>query len=224
MTAKQTLLVAAAHPDDEVLGCGATVRRLVDQGWAAQLVLFTGGRPGGEGDLEAERRAASEVLGFSGCDAFDYPDNRLDTVGRMDLANALREVLVRERPSLLFTHHPGDYNWDHSRVFDAVMMAARASPGDPTPDEIWSFEVPSSTERAFQRAESAFCPNIYIDVADTFAHKARALACYASEIRDAPHPRSVAGVEALARKRGSEVGLDVAEAFALVRRIDRCVR
>jgi len=229
----RTLLVVVAHPDDEVLGCGATVALRVTQGWAAHLLVMATGAASRHADssdtnplvaqevaeLRADLERSSAQLGFQSVRALDFPDNRLDVVSRMDLTMAIDEVLEATRPDLVLTHHPGDYNWDHTRVFDAVMMAARSSPGEFAPQEIWAFEVPSSTERAWQTAERAFHPTVYVDVGTTIELKKQALACYRTESRPYPHPRSVEGLEYLARKRGLEVGLAHAEAFALVRRI-----
>lgn len=230
---RKQLLVVAAHPDDEVLGCGATVRRLVDQEWDAALLLMTGGVAGRcTGDaisseatramqkkLSEETAQAAKILGFQKVTTLSFPDNRLDTVGRMDLAHTITAAINEFRPTLLLTHHAGDYNWDHGRVHDAVMMAGRANPPDAHPDEIWAFETNSSTERSWQRAETAFLPTIYMEVSATIEAKVQAMHCYTSEIRPFPHPRSVESIEILARRRGSEVGRHYAEAFSLVRRI-----
>jgi LmbE family N-acetylglucosaminyl deacetylase len=227
----KTLCVVAAHPDDEVLGCGATVRKFVDAGWRAVCILMTGGISGrhasGAADaalladqerLAAQSASAAAVLGFARVDRLDFPDNRMDTVSRMDVSHVIRQVLDEERPDLILTHHAGDYNWDHTITFDAVLMAARHSPGDPSPAEIWSFEVRSSTERGWA-GHLPFAPTIYVDVGATLAIKEDALRCYEAELHAAPHPRSVGGIRALATMRGHEVGMDAAEAFACVRRV-----
>ncbi len=224
-------MVICAHPDDEVLGCGGLVRRLVDEGWKASRVIMTRGVEGryevGSAQARAEQerfaaevRAAGDVLGVSRTDQLDFPDNRMDTVSRMDLARALSPLLAEVEPQLVLTQHPGDYNWDHGRTFDAVMMAARANPPDVHPAEIRTFEVPSSTERAWQSAERAFHPNVWVDISGTLEAKKEALTCYRSELHEFPHPRSTGAVEHLARWRGAEVGVAAAEAFCLVRRID----
>jgi N-acetylglucosamine malate deacetylase 1 len=234
MTESRVLLVVAAHPDDEVLGCGATVRRMVDGGWSAHLVLFSAGVGGRHGlpeaattevkeqqaMLRAQMERAGGIIGFSGSDCFDFPDNRMDTISRSELSLALRPVIERLRPALVFTHHPGDYNWDHTCTFDAVMMAGRVSPPEFGPAEIRTFEVLSSTERSWQEPGRAFHPNIYVDVSSTLAAKKLALQAYASEYRPYPHARSVEGIEYLARKRGLEAGITYAEAFHIVRRIE----
>src|SRR5579862_2684576 len=149
---RNTLLVVAAHPDDEVLGCGATVALRVQQKWQAHLVVVATGITGRyakpdrqddviEGDMNALKEdidRAADILGFSNWTCLDFPDNRLDTVSRMDIAHALKEVVGRIQPGVVYTHHPGDYNWDHGRTFDAVLMACRTNPGDFAPEQIYS--------------------------------------------------------------------------------------
>lgn len=229
-----TLLVVAAHPDDEVLGCGATVALRVARGWTAHVVFVATGISSRFADANADRaridaeiaslRAqsarAATVIGFAPPRFLDFPDNALDTVGRQSIARAIDELLDELRPHTVFTHHHGDYNWDHGVVFDAVMMAARRSPGEFAPAEILAFEVASSTERAFASPARAFCPNVYVDVGRTIDKKKLAMRHYESEARPYPHPRSPEGIEYAARHRGLEIGVEYAEAFALVRRVD----
>ena len=233
-TTPKTLLVIVAHPDDEVLGCGATVARRVREGWAAHLLIMATGVSGRYGDPDAASAdieagiarlrehvaRAAGLIGFGSWECLGFPDNRLDTVSRMDLAHAIRPFIDRLKPDLVFTHHPGDYNWDHGRVFDAVMMAARHDPGTFAPAQILSFEVPSSTERSRQVPGTVFCPNVFVGVADTIALKQKAMLVYRSESRPYPHPRSPEAIENMARFRGSAVGVIYAEAFFLVRAVE----
>jgi LmbE family N-acetylglucosaminyl deacetylase len=170
--------------------------------------------------LRAQMRRAASVIGYHGIDTFDFPDNRMDTVGRMDISQAIRPVIERERPDLLLTHHPGDYNWDHTAVFDAVMMAARCNPPDFYPTELRTFEVLSSTERSWQDPSRVFCPNLYVDVARSIDMKKLAMRYYELEYRTYPHPRSIEAIEYLARRRGGEVGMLYAEAFHVVRKLE----
>jgi LmbE family N-acetylglucosaminyl deacetylase len=231
----KVLLVVAAHPDDEVLGCGATVAKLKGTGWRCVLVLMTRGitgRTGSVGTIDGtsllaqnrladETRRAAEIIGFDRVICHDFPDNRMDTVPCADLAHVVAATVAEEKPNLVLTHHPGDYNWDHSRTFDAVMMGARPNPPAFCPTEIRTFEVLSSTERAWQEASRAFHPNCWVDVGQTIDRKKEGLACYVSEVRPYPHPRSREAVEYLARTRGNQVGFEYAEAFHVVRRIER---
>jgi LmbE family N-acetylglucosaminyl deacetylase len=166
-------------------------------------------------------RRAADVLGFEEISMLDFPDNRMDTASRMDVTHALTPHVQSFRPDVLITHHPGDYNWDHTVTFDAVMMAARPNPPDHFPAEIWACEVPSSTERSWQDGGRAFHPNLYVDIARTIDQKKLAMTYYANEYRAYPHPRSIEALEYLARRRGSEVGLTHAEAFHVIRRVER---
>lgn len=234
MNPEKTVLVVAAHPDDEVLGCGATVAGLKRQGWRAVLVLMTRGVTGRSETVEAvtaedlqaqqalaeQTARAAQVIGFDRVVSHDFPDNRMDTVARADLAHVLASLVQEERPHLVLTHHPGDYNWDHTLTFEAVMMAARPNPPEFCPPEIRTFEILSSTERAWQEPSRAFHPNCWVDVARTIDRKKLALSYYAGELRSYPHPRSLEAMEYLARKRGNEVGLAYAEAFHIVRKVE----
>jgi LmbE family N-acetylglucosaminyl deacetylase len=228
------VMVIAAHPDDEVLGCGATVHKLVSRGWVAHLVIMSAGVSGrhllnetptddvqrDQAVLSAQTQRAASVIGYQGVDTFDFPDNRMDTVGRMDLVHAIRPIIEREKPDLVLTHHPGDYNWDHTVTFDAVMMAARCNPPEFSPSEIRTFEVLSSTERAWQEPSRIFAPNLYVDIGRNIDAKKLAMTYYEAEYRPYPHPRNIESIEYLARRRGNEVGLIYAEAFHTVRKVE----
>ncbi|MCZ7587136.1 MAG: PIG-L family deacetylase [Deltaproteobacteria bacterium] len=227
------ILVVAAHPDDEVLGCGGTVGAATSRGAEAHLLILANGIAARYEDVKAhaeeinaaqaalreDAAKAAKILGFASHAILDFPDNRLDTVARMGLAHAIDGVIEKIRPGTIYTHHPGDYNWDHTACFDAVMMAARPSPGEHAPARLLTFEVLSSTERAWQNAADAFHPNVYVDIARGIDKKKLAMKTYRSEHRDYPHPRSLEGIEYLARKRGLEIGVEYAEAFHLVREI-----
>jgi LmbE family N-acetylglucosaminyl deacetylase len=170
--------------------------------------------------LREDLNRAADVIGYASVTQFDFPDNRMDTVSRMDLCHPLRGLIDKLRPSLLFTHHPGDYNWDHTRTFDSVLMAARVNPPEFAPAEIRTFEVLSSTERAWQAPSRAFLPNLYEDVGGTIDKKKLALTYYRSEYRAYPHGRSIEAVEYQSRLRGVEAGVLYAEAFHLIRRVE----
>ena len=228
----RTICVVAAHPDDEVLGCGATVALRVGQGATAHLLICATGISSryedqsdpkiidGISALRGEMKRAAYIIGFSSAEILDFPDNRLDTVSRQDIVNEIKKRVELYRPDELFTHHPGDYNWDHRIVFEAVMMAARHSSGEFAPSRLYSFEVPSATERSWRHPGSVFCPNTYVNVKGAIDKKKLAMKSYESEYRPYPHPRSIEGIEYWARKRGLEVGLEYAEAFELIRSVE----
>lgn len=221
------ILVVAAHPDDEVLGVGGTLARLARGGAKTHVVYLATGitgrheatsQAGAEIDaLTGDARRAAALLGVSTQTFLGLPDNRLDTVPRMDIVRELNILLDRLRPDVVFTHHHGDYNWDHRAAHEATVMACRACPGEVHPATLLTYEVPSSTERAIQHSGTVFLPTVYVDIAADLDAKLAALAAYSTEVKQPPHPRSVRALETWAQKRGNEVGLAHAEAFSLAR-------
>ena len=228
------MLVIAAHPDDEVLGAGGTIAKRAKEGWHVAVVFCATGVMGRYSAkelnkpsvvreiarLNADSQKAAKILGVRQTYSLGFPDNRLDMVSRMDVAHALRKIVEKEKPEVVLTHHAGDYNWDHTIVFESALMACRPNHGDFYPKEIYSFEVLSSTERAFQYGQNIFAPTHFVSIERTVTLKKKALAAYRTEARPYPHPRSGEAVETLAKKRGNEVGLRYAEAFQLIRRIE----
>ena len=226
-------LIMAAHPDDEVLGCGATMARLALENREVHVVFAATGIAGryenpeqhaGEisqkvAELKNHAARACNILGVCSHTFLDYPDNRLDTVALMDLAHALKKAVLNVKPSVVFTHHFGDYNWDHGRVSEAALMACRANPGEFYPKDLYAYEVLSSTERAPAEPNRVFAPNVFVEVSAFMKTKLEALECYVSEKCEYPHPRSNKAVMQLAGVRGSQAGIHAAEAFRLIRSI-----
>jgi LmbE family N-acetylglucosaminyl deacetylase len=224
----QTVLVVAAHPDDEVLGCGGTAARRAQQGDDVFLAVFGEGitsryarreqGPRAEVDaLHARARAAARIIGARDLLLFDLPDNRFDTVPLLDVIKKVEDLITRLRPGVVYTHHAGDLNVDHVVLNRAVLTATRTMVGCPV-RELYAFEVPSSTEWHFG-TEAAFRPNVFVDIHDTLEAKVAAMQAYESEARPFPHPRSPEALRALARWRGSTAGLPAAEAFVLLRSV-----
>lgn len=224
-----TVLVVAAHPDDEVLGCGATAARLVAEGNDVHFAILGEGltsRQAERGSTDAnhlaalhhQTHAAAAKLGVKNVSLHNLPDNRLDTIPLLDVVKIVEDLIDRVRPDVLYTHHEGDLNIDHVIIHRAVLTATRPIAGQPV-KEIYAFEVPSSTEWAFQRLESPFRPNVFIDVARTLEAKIAAMECYESEARKFPHPRSPEALRAIALRWGSVTGCHAAEAFELVRSV-----
>jgi LmbE family N-acetylglucosaminyl deacetylase len=225
------ILVVAAHRDDEVLGCGGTVARSVQNGDDVHIHILGETRGSrwverDEGDrvlvddLAEHAQAAGATLGATTVTLHDLPDNRFDTVPMLDIVKIVEAAIDEVAPSVVYTHHGGDLNVDHVATHRAVLTATRPLPGGGI-DEVLAFEVPSSTEWSFQRLGEAFRPNVFVDVSDTLATKLRALACYESEARRFPHPRSEEAVSAAARRWGSVAGLLAAEPFESIRSIRR---
>jgi len=227
------VLVIAAHPDDETLGCGATMAKLAAAGREVHVLFVATGVAGRYPDpgnhtqaivdqvavLRQDAARAGQILGVASQTFLDFPDNRLDTVPLMDLAHSLKRQVLAIRPSVVFTHHFGDYNWDHGRVHEASLMACRANPGEFYPQRLYAYEVLSSTERAPAVPSRAFMPNIFVEISATLETKIEALRQYASELGVYPHPRSPEAVRHLAGRRGSTVGMRQAEAFQLLREL-----
>ena len=221
------VLVVAAHPDDEVLGCGATMARLANEGHEVHIAIMGEGitsRHVGRQEADADQlarlhqhaHAAANKVKAKAVQLFKLPDNRLDTVPLLEVVKLVEDLVEKLKPEVIYTHHPGDLNIDHGVVHRAVLTATRPMVGQPVRD-IYAFEVPSSTEWAFQRVEPAFRPNVFMDVSATLETKIQAMGCYESEARKFPHPRSPEALRAIAARWGSVVGFQAAEAFELVR-------
>lgn len=224
----KSVLILAAHPDDEVLGCGGTIAKLADQGAKIHVAFLADGVFSREGNaaarqaaLEARRaaaRQACEILGVTSSSFGDMPDNQLDTLALLDIVQPIEAMIDQRRPDAVFTHHAGDVNIDHRRLHEAVVTACRPQTGHPVRTLLF-FEVPSSTEWQPPGSAPLFAPNWFIDISATLDRKMAALDAYSAEMRPWPHPRSRPGVEHLARWRGATVGVEAAEAFILGRRM-----
>lgn len=218
----KTILVIAAHPDDEVLGCGGTIARHVAEGQVVQVIFMAdgvGSRNGQGAPAMAERQAAKEsalrILGVSSSHSLDFPDNYMDSMPLLDIVQPLEMLIHEIQPCTIYTHHHGDLNVDHRITHQAVMTACRPLPGSAI-REILTFEVMSSTE--WTNAEQhTFEPNVLVDITDHWSIKLKALESYTLEMRPAPHSRSIEHLDALARHRGACVGMDRAEGFRLIR-------
>jgi LmbE family N-acetylglucosaminyl deacetylase len=223
-----TALTVAAHPDDEVLGCGGTMARLAEEGWQVHVLILAEGatsraavrdREGYQAelsDLARAAQAASAALGLAGVRLLGFPDNRMDGVELLDVVKHVEEEIARLKPQRIYTHHRDDLNVDHRIVHDAVSAATRPQPGACV-REVLTFEVPSATEWRLAGSGQPFVPNVFVDIVRTLEKKRRALAAYSGEMRLFPHARSIEALEHLARWRGASVGMAAAEAFQLAR-------
>ena len=224
------IFIVAAHPDDEVLGCGGTIARHADEGDQVQVLIVAEGatsrqeqrnRNQASDELSALAQAAQQagkILGAQGVELLALPDNRLDSLDRLDLIKQIELRIERHQPQVVYTHHAGDVNIDHRRLHEAVVTACRPTPGQPV-RRLLSFEVASSTEWQPPGSAPAFQPNWFVDISAQWLCKREALEAYASEMRPWPHARSIQAVEHLARWRGAQVGVEAAEAFCLLRQL-----
>jgi len=223
-----SVLIVAAHPDDEVLGCGGTIARHADAGDAVQVLIVAEGATSRQGQrdrcqaadelssLSQAAQTAGAILGAAGVTLLDLPDNRLDSLDRLDLIKRVEERIALHQPQVVYVHHAGDVNIDHRRLHEAVITACRPTPGQPV-RRLLSFEVASSTEWQPPGSAPAFLPNWFVDITAQWSRKRQALEAYAAEMRPWPHARSIAALDHLARWRGAQVGVEAAEAFCLLR-------
>lgn len=226
---RKTILVVAAHPDDEVLGCAGTVARRTAQGDLLHIgILATGiasryarqdGAPvAALAALEDDARAVAEMLGAKSIVFGGLPDNRLDAEPLLSVVKLVEQWIEATAPDVIYTHHAGDLNVDHRIAFQAVLTASRPLAGAPV-KELYAFEVASATEWAFQQLQPPFRPNVFENVESTMDLKLRCLERYRGEHRPFPHPRSADALRAAARRWGAVAGLPWAEAFELIRDI-----
>jgi LmbE family N-acetylglucosaminyl deacetylase len=219
------ILIIAAHPDDEILGCGGTAARLIKEGHEVYTAILGEGITSRDDSRQREKREeeiarlkkqvheANNVIGVKEVFLYDFPDNRFDSVPLLDIVKVIETLKSKLKPDIIFTHFEADLNIDHRVTYRAVMTATRPVPGE-TVKEIYSFEVLSSTEWNYPLS---FSPDCFYDISETMDVKVKALEKYPSEMRDYPHPRSVKGVELNAANWGMKVGLTYVEAFKIVR-------
>ncbi len=223
------VLVVAAHPDDEVLGCGGTIPRLAREGHDVYIAILGEGitsryqrrkqaDPTRVDALHTRSIQVAELLGAKDLFTYRLPDNRFDTVPLLRAIKIIEDLVADLVPEVIYSHHGGDLNIDHVAVHRAVLTATRPMPGQPV-REIYAFEVPSSTEWSFQRFEPNFRPDVFVDISDTLSIKVQAMAHYETEARSFPHPRSAEAIRVIARRWGTVAGFDAVEAFELIRSI-----
>lgn len=228
----KTVLVVAAHPDDEILGVGATAARHVSEGDAVYaMILGEGQTSRGTHREDIDREMVEELhkntlesakaIGFREVFFADFPDNRFDEVDLLDIVKAVEEKVRALKPQIIYTHYSGDLNVDHQYTARAVLTATRPI-GDYCVEEIYAFETLSSSEWNFDHSvQSVFSPNVFVDITDYYAQKEAAMKCYVSELCAFPHPRSLMGMDVLSKSRGMAAGMERAEAFMLIRRAVR---
>ncbi len=224
-----SVLVIAAHPDDEVLGCGGTMARLRAEGHDVKIAILGEGmtsryRTREEADrsllahLRDHSRRAAEVLDVKDLFLYELPDNRFDTLPILDVVKIIEDLVQKHSPQTVFTHGCADLNVDHQVTHRAVLTATRPTVGHCVRN-LYVFEIPSSTDWSFHRLVPGFEPNTFFNIESSLEVKKRAMACYETEVQAFPHPRSLEGLEVVARRWGTVVGCKAAEAFELVRSV-----
>jgi LmbE family N-acetylglucosaminyl deacetylase len=219
------VLVLAAHPDDEVLGMGGTIAWHAERGDALRIVVVTDGSSTQYPDdadtrtrKEQEAVRAAAELGVSDYVHLDHPDMRLDTLAHVDVNRAVEEHVDGFEPEVVYAPHP-DVNLDHRVLFDSVAVATRPTPGRSV-RRLLTYAPTSSTEWT-PAALNWFVPNWFVDIGELVERKVAAFAQYETERREYPHPRSERAIRATAAFYGASCGCEHAEAFVLVRGLER---
>ncbi len=225
------ILVIAPHADDESLGMGGTIARYLKAGAEVHVALLTGcGSDGPHPFIEKNEFAtvrhefemAMDALGVRHRHTRDLPAVMLDSLPTHKVTAVARELVERVRPNQLYLPFAYDLHRDHRELFYAFAVQARSYlPLGGSIEEVWCYETPSETHLAPAYLEPSFAPNRYVDISNFLETKLRAIDCYASQRQPAPLPRSREALTALAQLRGSQIGAAAAEAFVLIRRIDR---
>ncbi len=209
------ILVIAAHPDDEVLGMGATIKKLSGKNNVNLCVVSEGATAQYNDKKMIQVRQESckksgKILGISNITFLDFPDMKLDSIPHLEINKSLEKIITKIKPDIIYTTPYNDLNKDHLTVFESTLVAAR--PVSSSIKEILCYELPGLMKNPFK-------PNVYVDISSQISHKIKAFKMYKSEIKKFPHPRSIKAIENLSIQRGVESGLKNAEAFESIKRI-----
>ena len=223
------VLVIAAHPDDEVLGMGGTIAKLVKDGNTVDILIVTDGSSSQYRDsdhlaeiIEAkkkETRNCADILGVRDIYYGELPDMKLDTTPHIRINQIIEDVIDKVQPDIVFTHFWGDVNRDHQEVYKSTLVTVRPVMGQVV-KELYCYRVPSSTEWTPNKADTMFMPNYFVDIEKFADQKYTAFACYSTELRDYPHPRSVQYLRENDKVVGLRVGILAAEEFVMLRKLD----
>lgn len=222
----KNILVVAPHADDEIIGCGATIAKLVKEGNNVYVIIATNAHKGAPelynaDDIEKVRREAllaHKYLGIKDTFFMDFPAPALNAFPEYKISNSVSEIINKIQPEILYIPFPSDLHQDHKAIYRASLVAARPQ-GEYSVKEIYCYETLSETEWGPYQ-ENAFAPNVFIDVTDVFEHKIEAMSFFKSQLKKFPHTRSLETFEALAKYRGATIGVERAESF-IVERIIR---
>lgn len=218
-------LLVVAHPDDEVLGAGATMYRLAKEGHLVNVCILSGEvnarnhRPSTD-ELYEDVNNSMNILGVNKIITGNFPNIEFNTVPHLKLVQFIEKAIIETKADVIFTHHPADLNNDHVHTSLACQAAARLFQRrtDISPlKELLFMEVPSATEWSLNKGMHQFSPNIFIEVGEeSVDKKIEALSQYRGVMRDYPHPRSKEALKGLAAYRGGQAGMVYAEAFESV--------
>lgn len=232
LASKKKILVVAAHPDDELLGQGATIHKLSNEyDCKCRAVILGEGLTSRSNERDREKweqklkehrsciHEAADTIGYDSVGIYDFPDNRFDSVDLLDIIKVVESEKKMFQPEIIFTHHGGDLNIDHQRAFEAVMTATRPMNNEVV-KTIVTFETPSSTEWQASSDPRQFNPNLFVEVSEKdIKAKCNGMEVYKFEKREWPHPRSAKALQVFSRTIGAKVGKNHAEQFSIIRSI-----
>ncbi len=219
------ILIIAPHPDDEVLGCGGTMAKYSSQGDEVYVAIVTKGISPifSESKTEETRRycrEADQILGAKDTIFMDFPAVMLETVPRYKFNAAFVQLISDVQPDTVYLPHRGDMQIDHKMVVDAAMVALRPKYKHVV-SKVLMYETLSETGWDVPNCSNEFIPNVYEDISQFIQKKLDVLSMFKMQMEKFPHPRSEEAVRALAIYRGTTVNCKAAEAFSLVRCINR---
>ena len=227
------LLIIVAHPDDELLGLGGTMNKLITEyNVKTHVVILGEGITSRSQSRDTEQwkeqlaihkqniKSAQKAIGYHSVSIYDFPDNRFDTIALLDIIKVIEKEKQDFVPDVVFTHHGGDLNIDHQRTFDAVLTACRPMEEE-TVKSIISFETPSGTEWRANSDPRHFLPNFFVSITEENLNaKIKGMESYEFESRPFPHPRSPKSLIITSQRWGIALGEEYVEAFHIVRTIN----
>ena len=221
------VLVVVAHTDDETFGCGGFIKKLSKKKNTIGAISFTDGLGSRSNftlkKIEKRKEAsinASKILGFNWLAQYNYPDNELDKVSLLEIIKIIEKHKKKFKPHIVLTHNFSDLNIDHRIISESTLTAFRPEPKEKL-EQFITFEVPSATDFRVLKNKKNFVPNFFVNIENSLKSKIKAIKIYKDELKPYPHSRSLKGLKNLNKIRGNQCGLKYAEAFEIIRVIEK---
>ena len=221
------VLVVVAHTDDETFGCGGFIKKLSKKKNTIGAISFTDGLGSRSNftlkKIEKRKEAsinASKILGFNWLAQYNYPDNELDKVSLLEIVKIIEKHKKKFKPHIVLTHNFSDLNIDHRIISESTLTAFRPEPKEKL-EQFITFEVPSATDFRVLKNKKNFVPNFFVNIENSLKSKIKAIKIYKDELKPYPHSRSLKGLKNLNKIRGNQSGLKYAEAFEIIRVIEK---